>query len=153
MPDRPNFLVIVSDQHHAGIMGCAGDGVVRTPNLDRIASRGVRFDQCYCASPCACPRAWPSMTGQYPSDTRAWCNEDVPGSDIPTFAHALSTGGYVTVLCGRMHFFGPDQRHGFEGSSGKPKTTPPVITPRLKENALKRAGARVSMFAVPAEPT
>ena len=40
--DRPNFLIIMSDQHHAGIMGCAGDEVIRTPNLDRIAARGVR---------------------------------------------------------------------------------------------------------------
>ena len=114
MPERPNFLVIMSDQHHAGVMGCAGDGVIRTPNLDRLAARGVRFEQCYTASPLCVPSRMAFMTGQYPSDTGAWCNEDILGSDIPTFAHSLGLAGYETVLCGRMHFVGPDQRHGFE---------------------------------------
>ena len=114
MRDRPNFLIIMSDQHHAGIMGCAGDGVIRTPHLDRIAARGVRFDRCYTPSPLCVPARMAFMTGQYPSDTGARCNEDILGSDIPTFAHALSLAGYETALCGRMHFTGPDQRHGFE---------------------------------------
>ena len=112
--DQPNFLIIMSDQHHAGAMGCAGDEVIRTPNIDRLAAGGVRFDQCYTASPLCVPSRMAFMTGQYPSDTQAWCNEDFLGSDIPTFAHALGVAGYETVLCGRMHFCGPDQRHGFE---------------------------------------
>jgi len=112
--DRPNILIIMSDQHHAGTMGCAGDTAIRTPNLDGLSANGVRFDRCYTASPLCVPARMAFMTGQYPSDTRTWCNEDILPSDIPTFAHALGLGGYETVLCGRMHFCGPDQRHGFE---------------------------------------
>ena len=112
--DRPNFLIIMSDKHHAGTMGCAGDNTIRTPNLDRLSANGVRFNQCYTASPLCVPARMAFLTGQYPSDTRAWCNENILGSDIPTFAHPLGVGGYETVLCGRMHFCGPDQRHGFE---------------------------------------
>ena len=44
---RPNVLLIMSDQHHAGVMGCAGDAIAGTPSLDRIAREGVRFSNAY----------------------------------------------------------------------------------------------------------
>ena len=55
MADRPNCLVILSDQHNPHNLGCYGDGIVRTPNLDRLARGGVRFDNTYCASPLCVP--------------------------------------------------------------------------------------------------
>ncbi len=47
-PQRPNLLYIHSDQHNPYVMGCAGDRVVETPNLDRLAAEGVRCTQVYC---------------------------------------------------------------------------------------------------------
>lgn len=47
MTTKPNFLVLMSDQHHPHIMGCEGDPVVRTPHLDGLAARGVLFENCY----------------------------------------------------------------------------------------------------------
>jgi choline-sulfatase len=54
------------------------------------------------------------MTAQYPGDIGVWDNGSILSSDVPTFAHALGASGYEAVLCGRMHFEGPDQFHGFE---------------------------------------
>jgi len=42
-PDKPNVLVIMTDQHRADLMTCAGRDIVPTPNIDRIAARGIRF--------------------------------------------------------------------------------------------------------------
>lgn len=110
---RPNILIIMSDQHHAGVMGCAGDPVVQTPNLDRLAASGVRFDSAYCASPLCCPSRMSFMTARHPHEIGVWENEDELRSDIPTFAHVFHAAGYDTILAGRMHFVGADQRHGF----------------------------------------
>jgi choline-sulfatase len=54
------------------------------------------------------------LTGRYPHTIAQWDNQCQLGSDIPTFAHSFLSGGYETVLAGRMHFVGGDQRHGFE---------------------------------------
>ncbi|MGD9497240.1 MAG: sulfatase-like hydrolase/transferase [Armatimonadota bacterium] len=113
MADQPNILLIVSDQHARDIMGCAGDEVVRTPNLDALAARGVRFENAYCGSPLCVPSRMTMLTGRHCSDIGVWSNSCYLGSDIATFAHSLGAAGYETVLCGRMHFIGPDQRHGF----------------------------------------
>jgi len=113
MSDRPNLLVLISDQHSPHVMGCAKDDVVRTPHLDRLAEEGVRFDSCYCPAPLCVPSRMSFLTGRFPSDNRVWTNHCVLNSNIPTFAHSLAANGMETLLCGRMHFRGPDQRHGF----------------------------------------
>ncbi len=121
---RPNLVVMMSDQHNSRVLGCARSssgmqpstsppGVVRTPHLDRLAARGVRFTSAYAASPLCVPSRAAFLTGQQCSQIGVWSNGCTLGSDIPTFAHALGAAGYDTVLCGRMHFKGPDQRHGF----------------------------------------
>lgn len=94
-------------------MGCAGDPVARTPALDGLAARGVRFEHAYCAAPLCGPSRMALMTGQHPYQIGCWSNETALSSDIPTFAHGFTAAGYETVLCGRMHFVGADQRHGF----------------------------------------
>ena len=114
MAMQPNILLIMSDQHSPRVLGCAGDEVVRTPTLDRLAERGVRFTDTYCANPLCVPSRMAFLTSRHSSDIRVWTNNCRLQSDIPTFVHHLVNAGYETVLCGRMHFKGPDQRHGFE---------------------------------------
>jgi len=111
---QPNIVLIMSDQHNPHVMGCAGDEVVQTPNLDALADSGVRFDACYCPYPLCVPARMGFMTAQYPSDVDVWDNGNILDSNVRTFAHALGDAGYETALCGRMHFLGPDQFHGFE---------------------------------------
>ena len=113
--DRINILVIMSDQHSRHVLGSYGNEIVRTPNLDRLAADGMRMDNCYCPAPLCVPSRMSFMTGRTPSRNRCWDNRQMLHSGIPTWAHVLGAAGYETVLIGRMHFVGPDQRHGFEG--------------------------------------
>lgn len=122
----PNILVIMTDQHSKYFIGCYGNRTVRTPNLDRLASEGMRFTNAYCASPLCVPSRMSFMTGRTPSRNRVWSNECILGSGIPTWAHVMGAAGYETSLIGRMHFVGPDQRHGFEN---RPIGEPGAIHP------------------------
>ena len=114
MADKPNLLVLMSDQHNPHVLGCYGDNVVRTPNLDSLAENGVLFEHHYCQSPLCVPSRMSFMTGRQPSDIRVWSNSCVLPTDVTTFAHSLGAAGYETALIGRMHFVGWDQYHGFE---------------------------------------
>ena len=55
MTRRPNFLLIITDQQRADHLGCAGHPVLKTPNIDQIAARGMRFDRFYVATPVCMP--------------------------------------------------------------------------------------------------
>jgi len=114
MADRPNILLMMSDQHSPHVLGCYGDTVVRTPHMDALAASGAVFESNYCQSPLCVPSRMSFLTSRQCSDVRVWTNECVLPSAEPTFAHALGAAGYETALIGRMHFVGPDQWHGFE---------------------------------------
>ena len=111
---KPNIVFIFSDQHNASVMSNAGDPYVRTPNMDRLAEKGVKLNNCYCNSPLCVPSRMSLLTGQLPLETKAMNNFQSLYSDVATMAHSIGIGGYETVLAGRMHFCGPDQNHGFE---------------------------------------
>jgi choline-sulfatase len=104
----------MSDQHNPRVMGCAGDPYVRTPNIDALASRGLTFTNMYCASPLCVPSRMAFMAGRSASSVEIYNNAGMLAPNVPTFARGLSAAGYETVLCGRMHFVGEDQYHGFE---------------------------------------
>ena len=110
---QPDILLFFSDQHHARYSGFAGHPVVETPNLDRLAQRGTVFSCAYTAAPLCVPGRSAMLTGQLPSHSGIYTNGGIVPSDQATFLHSLAARGYETVLCGRMHFKGPDQRHGF----------------------------------------
>lgn len=113
-PERPDILVFMTDQHSKHLLGCYGNELVRTPAMDRLASQGMRFTNAYCPGPLCVPSRMSFMTSRTPSNNRVWENLHILSSNTPTWAHALGTAGYETALLGRMHFEGPDQRHGFE---------------------------------------
>jgi len=111
---KPNILLIVSDQHRRDWVGCRETPWLRTPNLDDLAARGVSFDFAYCSSPLCGPSRMSMMTGRRPEKLGIFINEHSLSPDVPTMAHSIGLAGYETVLCGRMHFCGPDQRHGYQ---------------------------------------
>ncbi len=113
MGGRPNILFLFSDQHAQRVAGCYGDGLGATPNIDRIAAKGMTFDSAYCASPICTPSRMSLLTGRWPFEQTCWTLQDTLASDLPTFAHALGAAGYRTILVGRMHAIGPDQLHGY----------------------------------------
>ncbi len=112
--DGPNILLIMTDQHSKHFLGCYGNRLVRTKNLDRLAAEGMRFSNAYCPSPLCVPSRMSLMTSRSPSANEVWNNNHILDSGIPTWAHVMTMAGYETTLLGRMHFCGPDQRHGFE---------------------------------------
>ena len=112
--NRPNVLILISDQHSRHHLGCYGDDLVRTPHIDRLAAEGMRLDAAYCAAPVCVPSRMSFMTSRRPTANRVWMNNNALSSAIPTWAHAMGAAGYETALVGRMHFVGADQRHGFE---------------------------------------
>ena len=67
MSEKKNILFVLADDYGAWAMGCAGNPEVKTPHLDRLAARGVRFDNCFCASPVCSPARASIMTGKNPS--------------------------------------------------------------------------------------
>lgn len=108
-----DYLIFMSDQHSNRVMGCSGDPVVRTPNMDQLAADGVRFSAAYTSCPLCVPARMSMLTAKLPSKTNVFTNNGSIPEDMPTFLHQLANAGYETVLCGRMHFEGIDQRHGF----------------------------------------
>lgn len=110
---RPDILLFLSDQHHAGYAGYAGHAIVRTPNLDRLAAEGTAMRSAYTSAPICVASRMSMLTGRMPEKTGVYTNEGAIGGDQTTFLHGIAAAGYETVLCGRMHFLGEDQRHGF----------------------------------------
>ena len=111
--ERPNLLYIHSDQHNPAVIGCYGDPLVQTPNLDSLAAKGVLFTNVYCPSPVCVPSRMSMLAGRYPSEIEVWTNNHILDSGVPTFAHAMGAADYHPVLIGRMHGLGPDQLHGY----------------------------------------
>lgn len=110
---RPNVLFLMSDEHRADVAGFAGDEVVRTPTMDRLASEGVVFRNAYAASPICIPGRQAMMCGQLPRT----CGVEKFGQDLPpfsmTFALRLAQFGYRTTCCGKLHHMGRDQMQGW----------------------------------------
>ena len=113
-PAKPNILFVMADQLAARFLAFHGHPLVRTPNLSRLASEGVVFENCYSASPLCAPARATVMNGLLPSRTGIYDNAAEFPSAIPTWAHYLRMAGYKTCLSGKMHFVGPDQLHGLE---------------------------------------
>ncbi len=114
MTDRPNFLVIMSDEHGPMWSSAYGHPFVQTPNMERIAEAGATFDAAYCNSPLCVPSRLSFMTGRYVSRCEGWDNAKPLPTDVPTWPYLLRSIGYDSALSGKMHLIGPDQLHGFE---------------------------------------
>lgn len=111
--DRPNILLIMSDQHGPMFSHTYGHPLVRTPNMDRLAQQGATFDAAYCNAPLCIPSRLSFMTGKYVSQCKGWDNATPLPSDSLTWPYLLRSAGYEAILSGKMHFIGPDSLHGF----------------------------------------
>ncbi len=109
-PDRPNVLFILSDDHGLWALGCAGNPEIRTPNLDRLADEGTRFERFFCASPVCSPARASLLTGRIPSQhgVHDWIREGNVGEGAVEYL--TGQRGYTEILAG----------HGYRcGLSGK----------------------------------
>lgn len=110
----PNILLIMADQLSARTLPCYGNELVYAPNLQKLAGRSVVFDSAYCNFPICAPSRFSMLSGRMPHAIDAFDNASEFVASTPTVAHYLRHAGYRTILCGKMHFIGPDQLHGFE---------------------------------------
>ena len=93
MERAPNFLFIITDQHRADHLGCYGNPIVKTPNIDRLAQAATRFDNFYVATPICMPNRATFMTGRMPSLHGARLNRRVqkPSASQTSSVHGLSS--------------------------------------------------------------
>ncbi len=110
---RPNILVIQVDQMTPSILPMHGNTTAITPNINALAEGGVVFENNYCNFPLCVPSRMSMLTGRHTSAIAQWDNAIELPAAVPTVAHYMRAIGYHTVLCGKMHFIGPDQVHGF----------------------------------------
>lgn len=101
--ERPNILFINTDQQRYDTLGCNGSPIAKTPNIDRLAAEGIRFDACYTTNPVCMPARASWFTGQYPSHNGCWQN-GVPLDPASDMIHTrLKAAGYHTALLGKIH--------------------------------------------------
>lgn len=111
---RPNVLLIVGDDHRDSVMGAYGDKLAQTPNLDRLAAEGVRFDRAYANCPMCTPSRQSFLTGRYPHAVGVTLLGHTLDDDRSyTLAERLRDAGYRTGAFGKMHF-NSKLLHGFE---------------------------------------
>ncbi len=105
-------MVFMSDQH-SPLYSEFGGGMAETPELNRLCEDGTSFTETYTSCPLCVPARMSMLTGRLPSGNGVMVNLDTIPDIMPTFLHPFVAAGYETVLIGRMHFVGKDQRHGF----------------------------------------
>lgn len=101
---RPNFLLFMTDQQRADHLGCYGNTLLRTPNIDALAKSGSIFDRFYVSAPVCMPNRAALVTGRMPSATGVRRNGIPLSLSSRTFADALLEAGYRTALIGKAHF-------------------------------------------------
>jgi len=100
---NPNILWICSDQQRWDTLGCYGNPLVQTPNLDRLAGKGAVFDHAYSQSPVCTPSRASFLTGRYPRTTRCRQNgQDIPSDEL-LVTRILAESGYTCGLSGKLH--------------------------------------------------
>ncbi|WP_240472954.1 sulfatase-like hydrolase/transferase [Paenibacillus sanguinis] len=157
---RKNVVFILTDDQGAWAMGCAGNSEIKTPNLDRLAKDGIRFDNFFCASPVCSPARASIMTGNIPSghgvvdwiaggnidpvkypelvDKAAYSAERVPINYLEnqlTYTDILAQNGYTCALSGKWHLGNSaEPQHGFSEWFTVPYGYSPYLRPKFIEN-------------------
>jgi uncharacterized sulfatase len=103
MSNRPNILLITSDQQHYDTIGLTNPKI-KTPALDRLCNEGTRFTRAYCPNPTCTPTRASIITGMYPSLHGAWSLGTKLDENAPTVGELLKKQGYATSLIGKAHF-------------------------------------------------
>ncbi|HIE51285.1 MAG TPA: hypothetical protein EYP85_05965 [Armatimonadetes bacterium] len=142
--DEPpiNLLFLMTDQHHHAVLGCAGNPLVKTPNLDQVAAEGVRFTHAFCVTPYCSPTRAAIVTGRYPHSIGVWRN--IKGGDGKRtdparfreprriYQHQLAARGYRCHQLGKWHLGDPAELTCF------PEGQKDITRPRQLTNQRRR---------------
>ena len=126
MDNRPNIIFYFTDQQRADTCGCYGQKLDITPNLDKMAEEGVKFEYAFSPQPVCGPCRALFQTGKYPTDTGCFRNNIMLPSDIKTLANYIEEAGYETAYIGKWHL-------ASDGELEKPPTIDHTITAIPKE--------------------
>ncbi len=109
----PNVLWLMTDEQRTDSLGCYGSAWARTPNLDRLAAEGVRFETALTPAPICAPARTAILSGRYPSQTGVWSNDEVEGVALgkggegtrpaPPLTEPFAAAGYRTASFGKHH--------------------------------------------------
>jgi arylsulfatase A-like enzyme len=157
---RKNVLFIISDDLN-NMLSCYGDPIVRTPNIDRLAARSVRFDRAYCAFPLCGPSRNSLLTGLYPNSTGIHANSQIFRQTIPnqqSLSQTFRQQGYFAARIGKLYHYNVPNSVGTNGhddpASWELELNPAGVD-RLKELpdtftlAPKQYGGTLSWYASP----
>lgn len=100
---KPNFIFICTDQQRSDSLGCYGNKIVRSPNIDSIADNGIRLDRHITPMQICSPSRATMLTGLYPRNHRLAVNGMALPEDIPTITQVLQSNGYRTHGVGKQH--------------------------------------------------
>ncbi|MFX1359061.1 MAG: sulfatase [Promethearchaeota archaeon] len=104
MSERMNVLFIITDQQRADMIGCSGNKIIKTPNLDRLAKDSVRFSSAFCVSGMCMPNRATLLTGYYPNVHGVRSNGINLPQNIPRITNTLVNRGYHTISIGKTHY-------------------------------------------------
>ena len=109
---KPNVVVIFSDQLAPWALSCYGGTDIQTPNIDKLANEGVQFNNAYCVKAVCTPSRGSMLTGLYPFAHEAENNQMLLNTSVETYANVLNRNGYETGYIGKWHLaghMGPNQ--------------------------------------------
>ncbi len=109
-----NLLLIMSDEHQARALSCAGHPIVKTPHLDKLAQRGTRFANAYTNSPICVPARASFATGRYVNEIGYWTNAHPYEGAVEAWGHRLMAAGHTCQSIGKLHYRFASDPCGFE---------------------------------------
>ncbi|HCY40740.1 MAG TPA: hypothetical protein DHV48_05200 [Prolixibacteraceae bacterium] len=116
---HPNILIIMTDQQRFDALSCYGSKAVDTPNIDRLAEEGVKFEKCYSPNPICTPSRASMFTGKSLAGHGVYQLHDILPDDQILFPKRLQQRGYETTLVGKLHVSGlwheAEERHPNDG--------------------------------------
>lgn len=121
--ERPNILLLMTDQQRGDALGYAGHPVLETPNLDNLAAEGYYFNRAFSASPVCIPARRTLMTGTKASTHGVFMNYGTR-LDLPTLPGELARAGYQTHLVGKLHLHPVRKLYGFDSADWSDRPGP-----------------------------
>ena len=102
-PEKPNIVLIFTDQQNINMMSAMGNPYLSTPNMDKLAREGIMFTQSYCTSPVCGPARSSIISGRMPHETGVEWNGDSMNPKVINAGEIFRKAGYQTVWAGKWH--------------------------------------------------
>lgn len=106
--EKPKIIFIMTDTTRFDMLGCYGNKQMITPNIDKLASEGIRFDRAYTCQPVCGPARSAIFTGMYPHSNGSWANSLPLYANVKTIGQRLKDTGVETAYIGKWHLDGSD---------------------------------------------